>query len=326
MPPIIDRAIRPLLLAAALACAASASAQTLRATPAARGDDEEVVRVETELVILHVRVVDAAGRPVQDASRGEFRVFDNDAPQEVSLFTREEVPVTYGLVVGNAASLLPQMGPVVGLAKTLAGGNRPGDEAFLARFERGARPSIRWEFTPDRDALTRALDGLRTEGGAAALADALYFSAEHVAEGGEASRPPGPLRRRALILLTDGVDRGSHYEIEAVFELLRERGVQVYVIGFVDKLGEEKRRAVALINRLAAGSGGRAFFPASFAELPGVAREITRDLRTQYVLGYRPDDSARDGSYHRVRVEVTGPPGRGPLKAVTRPGYKAPGK
>lgn len=320
MPSKINRASRRLFIAALLACTVSA----LTRAQTARADDDEVVRVETELVILHVRVVDGANRPVRDASREEFRVFDNDAPQTVSLFTREEVPVTYGLVVGNTGSLQPQIGPVIGLGKTLVESNQPADETFLARFERGARAVIRWDFTPDRETLTRALDALRTEGGAAALLDAVYLSAEHVADSDGPSETPDPLRRRAMVLLTDGIDRGSRYKPEEVFERLRERGVQLYVIGFVDKLGAEKSEAVALVRRLAEVSGGRAFFPAAFAELPEVAREITRDLRTQYVIGYRPSNNKHDGSYHRVRVEVADAPGRGPRTAVTRPGYKAP--
>ena len=138
----------------------------------------------------------------------------------------------------------------------------------------------------------------------------MYLSAEHVSEykkGNEDDR-----RRRALILITDGEDRNSFYKQDQLFARLREEDVQIYVIGFVNELDKEsglirkspRERAVALINKLAGETGGRAFFPQSIADLPQIASEIVRDLRTQYVLSYYPTNRAHDGSYRAIRVTV----------------------
>ena len=113
-------------------------------------------------------------------------------------------------------------------------------------------------------------------------------------------------------MITDGEDRASFYSPDKLFARLREEDVQIYVIGFVRELDKEgglirkspREKAVNLINRLATETGGRAFFPESLSELPQIANEIVRDLRTQYVLAYNPTNKARDGSFRSIRVAV----------------------
>jgi Ca-activated chloride channel family protein len=313
-----------------------------RGVPARAGPDEALV-VETDLVNLHVRVADALSRAVADARRGEFRVFEDGVEQEIKFFSREEVPINYGLVFGNTRSLGAHVGEMIGAAKTIVEGSRAGDEFFLARFEpRAGGVALKWDYTNERAALFRLLDSLRGEGGAAALRDALYFSASYVARDEEevaahegvaapASKVSArALRRRALIVLTDGVDRASRYKEDELLARLAAEGVQVYAVGFLEAQGVEggrasprrREQARALLTRVADATGGRAFFPASFAELPTIAREIARDLRTQYVVGYTPTNRARDGRFRAVRVTVSG--GDGARTAATRPGYFAP--
>jgi Ca-activated chloride channel family protein len=174
------------------------------------------------------------------------------------------------------------------------------------------------------------LDDLYVEGGQTAVIDAVYLSAEHVAEykkGDDNDR-----RRRALIVITDGEDRSSFYSQEKLFSRLREEDVQIYVIGFVNELDKEggfirkspREKAISLINKLATESGGRAFFPESLSELPQIANEIVRDLRTQYVLAYNPTNKARDGSFRAIRVTVDESSSHDKRIALTRNGRIAP--
>ncbi|HAF16463.1 MAG TPA: hypothetical protein DCK99_22735, partial [Blastocatellia bacterium] len=129
-----------------------------------------------------------------------------------------------------------------------------------------------------------------------------------------------------------GEDRSSFYSQEKLFERLREEDVQIYVIGFVNELDKEgafirkspRDKAVNLINKLATETGGRAFFPQSLSELPQIASEIVRDLRTQYVLTYNPTNKARDGSFRSIKVAVDEASGRDKRIALTRNGRVAP--
>jgi Ca-activated chloride channel family protein len=236
------------------------------------------------------------------------------------------VPISYGLAIDTSGSLRSQLGQVIEAGKVIINSNKPGDETFLVRFISSDKIEQVQDFTSNKDDLIDSLDTFYTEGGQTAIVDAVYVSAEHVAEykkGDVSDR-----RRRALIVVTDGEDRGSQYKQEELFDRLREEDVQIYVIGFVNELDKEggfirkspREKAVALINRLAKETGGRAFFPESLADLPKIAEEIVRDMRTQYVVGYYPTNKARDGSFRAIRVAVADAPGKDKRIALTRNG------
>jgi Ca-activated chloride channel family protein len=168
------------------------------------------------------------------------------------------------------------------------------------------------------------------EGGQTAVIDAVYLAAEHAAERRKGD-PVEDKRRRALILVTDGEDRNSFYKQEQLWEALKEQDVQIFVIGFVNELEKERgfiskskrQKAVDLLDKMAKETGGRSFYPTSLSELPTIAEQITKDMRTQYVVSYRPASAGRPGEFRPVRVAVSD--GRGGEKriAVTRSGYTA---
>jgi Ca-activated chloride channel family protein len=288
-------------------------------------EEGEIYTVDTNLVNLNVRVIDRNNRPVNDVKREEFRVFEDNAPQKIEFFSREEVPISYGLVVDNSGSMKPLLEKVIEATRVLINENKPGDETFLLRFVDSDEIKLLQDFTANKDDLFDALDNMHTEGGQTAIVDAVYLAAEHTAEykKGDALNDK---RRRAMILVTDGEDRSSYYKLTQLFDFLRENDVQIYVIGFTSELDAEggfirkssKDKATELINKLATETGGRAFFPASLAELPTVAQEITKDMRTQYVVGYYPTNSKRDGTVRQIKVQIADEGKRDKRIAITR--------
>ncbi len=295
-------------------------------------DPEEVIRVESNLVNLQVRVIDRNNRPLPDVSKNDFQVFENGVAQKIEFVETEEVPISYGLVIDNSGSIRHQISDVIEAGKTIVNGNKPGDEGFVIRFIGSDNITTMKDFTTDKQALNDALDDMYIEGGQTAVIDAVYLAAEHAAE----YKKGGPLddkRRRALILVTDGEDRASVYKTEQLFESLKEEDVQIFVIGFVNELDKEggfirkskRQQAVNLLDRMAKDTGGRAFYPNSLTELPGIAQEITKDLRTQYVISYIPTSKARPGEFRPVRVAVADAPNHDKRIAVTRSGYTAKG-
>lgn len=287
------------------------------------------MRVNTELVTLNVRVIDRNNRPIDNVRQNEFKVFEDGVLQPIETFSREEVPISYGLAVDTSQSLRFQLQSVIDAGKTIVNSNKPGDETFLAKFISSDRIETLQDFTSNNDLLIDQLDNLYVEGGQTAIIDAVYVIAEHVAgykKGDDSDR-----RRRALIVITDGEDRASQYSQEKLFARLREEDVQIYLIGFVNELDKdggfirksEREKAISLINRLATETGGRAFFPQSLAELPQIANDIVRDLRTQYVLTYNPTNKARDGSFRSIKVAVDSGSSRDKRIALTRNGRVA---
>lgn len=298
-------------------------------TPPEVLDADSVIRINSELVQLHVRVIDRNNKPIGNVAKGEFHVFEDGVPQTIETFTREEVPISYGLAVDTSASLRSQIQSVIDAGKTIVNSNKPGDKTFLVRFISSDKIQTEQDFTDNRDLLIDALDNLYVEGGQTAVIDAVYLSAEHVAEYKEGDE--GDRRRRALIVITDGEDRSSFYKEPQLLARLREEDVQIYVIGFVNELDKDagfirkspRDKAVNLINKLASETGGRAFFPESVSELPQIANEIVRDMRTQYVIAYNPTNKTQDGSYRAIKVTVDQPSDSEKRIALTRTGRLA---
>jgi Ca-activated chloride channel family protein len=289
----------------------------------------ETIRINAELVQLHVRVIDRNNKPINDVPQNAFHVFEDGVAQAIETFSREEVPISYGLAVDTSGSLRAQLPTVIEAGKAIINSNKQGDETFLVRFISSDKIETVQDFTANKEALMDGLDSFYVEGGQTAVIDAVYLSAEHVSE---YRRGDGDdRRRRALIVITDGEDRNSFYKQEQLFARLREEDVQIFVIGFVNELDKDaglirkspRDKAVNLINRLATETGGRAFFPESISELPGIANEIIRDLRTQYVIAYNPTNKTQDGSYRAIRVAVDQPNNGDKRIALTRTGRLA---
>ncbi len=298
-------------------------------TPPPEIDAGDTISINADLVQLHVRVIDRDNRPINNVTQNEFRIYEDGVAQPIEYFTREEVPINYGLAVDTSGSLRSQLQSVIDAGKTIINSNKPGDETFLVRFISSDKIETVQDFTASKDLLMDGLDQLYVEGGQTAIIDAVYLSAEHVSDYKKGD--DGDRRRRALIVITDGEDRNSFYKQEQLFARLREDDVQIFVIGFVNELDKEaglirkspKEKAVSLIKKLASETGGRAFFPESVAELPQIANEIVRDLRTQYVLAYNPTNKTADGTYRAIKVTVDQPTNSDKRIALTRTGRLA---
>jgi Ca-activated chloride channel homolog len=290
-------------------------------------DEGGILKVNTNLVNLNVRVVDRNNRPIGDVRQDDFRVYEDGVQQPIEFFSKEEVPISYGLAIDTSGSLRSQIDKVIEAGKILVTNNKPGDETFLERFIDSEHIETVQDFTADRTLLEDALDNLIVEGGQTAVVDGVYLAAEHVAQY-KKGEDLNDRRRRALIVVTDGEDRSSYYKQDQLFARLREEDVQIFVIGFVNELEKEgslirkspRDKAMSLLDRMAKETGGRTFYPTSISELPKIAQEISRDMRTQYILSYNPTNKSLDGTYRSIKVSVADVSGREHRVALTRSG------
>lgn len=304
---------------------------TKTATPAPTiEEDEGVLRIETDIVNLNVRVIDRNNRPINNLRREDFKVYEDNVLQEIESFSKAEVPTNYAMVIDNSGSLRLQLDKVIEASKIIVGTNKPDDETSIIRFVSRDKISVEQPFTSNKTDLYDALDNMYIEGGQTAIIDAVYLSAEQVSEY-ERTRDPNDKKRRALILVTDGEDRDSYYNEAQLFELLRESDVQIYVIGFVSELSKEggfiskspQAKAKAFLERLAKETGGKVYFPTTLSELNGIAADIASELRTQYIISYAPSNTNKDGSFRSIKVTVTDGPNKEKRIAQTRNGRKA---
>lgn len=279
---------------------------------------------------LSVLVLDKKGQPVADLRREDFQVLEGNEPQTISFFSKEDVPVSYGLLIDSSGSLRQQFPKIIGAGKLIVSGGGPSDEGFLVRFISGDKINLVHDFTADKAVLLDRIGSFETEGGQTAVIDALYQSAVHLAK----HKPEEDVtrQRRALILVSDGEERGSRMRQEELIEFLRKSDIQVFIIGLVKDLDSEgsfirkspRVKAVALLEELAKETGGRAFLPESPSEMRDAALELARHLHSQYVIGYNPAARPGKDSYRKVRVKLIDAPGRDKLKVIARAGYTAP--
>jgi VWFA-related protein len=268
---------------------------------------QPVFHADASLVTVPVLATDAHGNAVRDLKPEEFRLYDNGAPREIGqVWLEEELPLVIGIVVDISASqrafLREHRTTVDGfLAKLL----RPGDRAFVVavnekvvlQSEFVGRPSGIGEIALARGGEPLGepcptLKGQRICGGTT-LWDAVYQTA-HL----ELSRFKG---RGALLILSDGIDTGSIHHLDQALDEVNRVGALAYTIRYPDPLSGLGGDGLL---RLATETGG-AYFEPPTGDYAAVLDRIQRDLRSQYVLGFRPEPDGN--SKHLLRVEVVRP-------------------
>lgn len=293
-------------------------------------DPNEIIRVDTDLVNLNVRVIDRNNRPINGLRQNDFKVYEDGVLQSIEYFSIAEVPTNYALVIDNSGSMRRLLEKVIEASKIVVNTNKPDDETSVVRFISSDKIEVLQDFTSNKIDINDALENMYIEGGQTAVIDAVYLAAEKVDEY-EKTRNPNEKKRRALILISDGEDRDSYYKEQQLFERLRESEVQIYVIGFTSELNNEggfiskspRAKAEGLLKRMAEETGGKAYFPNSPAELNVIARDIASELRTQYLISYMPSNDKKDGSFKAIKVVVKDGPNKQKRIALTRNGRVA---
>lgn len=279
--------------------AASASAQAPRPASTPR---PPVFEVGIEVINLNVSVTDARGQYVTDLRRGDFAIFEDGVRQELTIFTHEDLPISLALMIDSSASMDEKLPAARAAAKRFARTLRPQDVAQVVQFN--DRATVLEDFTADQALLEAAID--RTEaGGPTALHNALYVALKDLGK----QKKAGELRRRAIVLLSDGEDTASLVSDEQVLELARRTEINIYAISLRPRAIPERNRlkfsqAAHLLTSLTQDTGGQVHFANSLSELEAVYDRIAAELRSQYSLGYVSGNKRSDGKWRRIVVRV----------------------
>ncbi len=283
---------------------------------AAKPQSGSKIQVDVNLVVLHTTVVDDRGKFVEGLSQDNFRVYEDKAEQKLSVFKREDIPVSMGLVIDNSGSMRDKRPRVNEAAITLVQNSNPQDEAFVVNFNDDFYLDLDKDFSSSIPELKEALERIDARG-STALYDALIGSLDHLKKGHK--------EKKVLLVVTDGEDNTSRSSLEKTIREIQKTDTVIYTIGLLSQ--ESKRsakNAKKALSEIAAASGGVAFFPENVADVHAICEQVAHDIRHQYTLGYYPSNAARDGSFRTVRVDVIPPRGKGKLVARTRNGYYAP--
>ncbi len=265
----------------------------------------------TTLVVLPVNVTDAKGAFVSGLKPQNFKIFEDSRLQGITLFKEEDTPVTVGLIVDHSRSMGPKLSAVALAVNAFAHSSNPEDEMFVVDFnEKVSVELMRGKpFTHDAAELQQALSAVSAQG-QTALYDAVSEGLLHV--------DLGQWDKKALIIVSDGGDNASHTTFSELLKLARQSRVVIYSIGLVDEAGEEENPKV--LTKLSTATGGIAFFTKRSDDAAKFIKQIARDLREQYTLGYVPPTKNSRDSFRKIVVRVSSPDAR-KLRVRTRPGY-----
>lgn len=280
--------------------------------PAPNEGGEYALSVQVGLVVLRVSVTDSQGHVVANLDRENFRVLDNHQPQKITVFDREDIPVTVGLVVDESGSMAPNLPSVNAAALAFASSSNPQDQMFVVCFNDtvflglpGGAP-----FTRDAHELIRSLSSFAPRG-KTALFDAIAAALGHFHR--------SPTNRNVLIVLSDGGDNASKHKFRQVLEMAERSNVTIYTIALLDQSQAEQNPGQ--LGRFAKVTGGRAYRPQNAKETVSITRQIAGDIRHQYTLGFVPPNAPRSRAYHKLQVHVE-TPNHERLRVRTRAGYR----
>jgi VWFA-related protein len=281
----------------------------------AQEDNNFKLNVNVDLTELHVNVTDEKDHPIGNLQKDNFRVFEDQREQNLSVFKHEDLPLSLGLVIDNSRSMEPRKQRLDAAALAFVRKSNPDDETFIVHFDDAAR--LDRDFTNSIPLLEETLASTKPYG-QTAIYDALIIALNHMMHAKE--------MKKAILLLTDGVDNSSKHTLTEALDLAKRSEVAVYTVGLLSESGGQK--AEDSLVRIAEASGGRAFFPLTVDEARVDMERVARDLREQYTLGYIPSNPSRAGEWRSVRVEILPPQGvprTVKLFANYRHGYYGPG-
>lgn len=272
-------------------------------------------------VRLNVAVIERDAKAFGSLTREEFTVYEDEAPQQIISLNAQESPVSLGIAIDTSGSMITQLPLIERTALNMIGQLRPSDEACVVAFKRESE--LFQEFTNDQKALTSAVGDIYT-GGATALFDAVIATADYVYE-------TGKHKRKTLLFITDGIEKGSSVNEGEVVTALIENQTQAYFICLPlqnpsppHSRKKTPSKAIERLDRLAKASGGQSFYPDTADEPAAIAAKILGDMRRQYEITYVSTNNKQDGKLRKVRVVVSPKDGR-QLNVITRQGYYGPG-
>ena len=278
-------------------------------------------RSAVDLVSLNVTVTEGTGKYVTDLTAQDFAVFEDGVKQDVTFFTRTNLPIALALLIDTSASMenkLPTaQEAAIGFAKKL----RQQDLAEVVDFD--SRVVVLQSFSNSLFELEQAIRKT-SAGGSTSLYNAVYIALKDLKK--IVAKSSDDIRRQAIVVLSDGEDTSSLLPFEEVLDLAKRSETAIYSIGL--RAGEGTtgvsakgfKEAEFVMRQFSQETGGRSFFPNQLSDLAGIYGQISDELSSQYTVGYTSKNPKRDGSWRRVVVRATRPN----LTARTKLGYFAP--
>lgn len=262
-------------------------------------------------VLVQANVLDKKGRSVNTLPASDFTVYENGVRQAVDSFSHDDAPVSVGILVDNSGSMRPKRVQVDQAALNFVRASNPQDEVFIVKFN--DEYHLAAPFTNSIPKLETGLGEIDPQAGTA-LYDAIIHAVAYLNQYGKRSK-------KVLLLVTDGQDDASSHDLQQTLSIVQSQDAPlIYCIGLVDKEdGAAARKAShKVLVQFADATGGLAYFPKDLDQVDGITKKVAQDIRLQYSLVYRSNQTTP--GFRSIRVEVNDPHLKH-LTAHTRKGY-----
>jgi Ca-activated chloride channel family protein len=274
-----------------------------------------LLRTRTDLVLVPVTVLDSQQRVVTDLQLDNFFLADNQALQTIKYFSHEDTPLSLTVVLDASGSMATKIEDARRAAIELLKTSNEQDEFGLVVF--GDKPRVAVDFTGSADEVVKTVASIQPDG-FTSLWDGLYL--------GLLQQKKASCARRAIVIISDGGDNHSRYSEDEIKSVLKEADVQVYAIGTFDAFlkRNEERMGPLRLDEITSVTGGRMIAVHDPVDIRSAAREISLELRHQYVLGYRPTNRSDGGKWRKIKVGLKETSRRAKLRLYARNGYYGP--
>ncbi len=276
------------------------------------------LRVNINLVTVPVMVTDAKGSPVTDLGKADFQLLEDSNVQPIDYFYSEDSPISVGLVVDLSSSMGNKIERVREAVSEFFKNADPKDDYFVITF--ADKVKVFANTTQSTETIETQLLELKPKGNTA-LADAIFLGLDKLKS--------ASYRRKALVIISDGGDNMSRHSLRSVKNLAKESDAQIYAIDVCDAPGLlftrklEEKFGRQWLSRVTEVTGGRTLAVDNAEGIPGAASQISRELRNQYVLGYRPAAMPHESKWRKIKVRITRKPDPLPFQVYYRTGYMA---
>ena len=295
------RPLHSVLLIVLLSFAISASAQ----------EEDAVVSIDSSVVVLNATIVDSKGRHVGGLKQNQFTILENGVEQEINFFTAEETPFAAVILLDTSGSMEQRVSLARSAAIRFLDGLRTADNAEIYRFD--SKVSLVQKFSNSRDVSERLFD-LKADG-MTALNDAVYQAAKDLA-----ARPE---KRRAIIVLSDGMDTFSAKSADKALKAALAAGASIYTVDMssIETNGKLRAQNQGVLRNFAEKTGGTFIATPGGIAMRDAFAKIVDELGVQYTIAYQPKNLTKDGKWRSVELRVAKPG----LTIRTRKGYHAEG-
>jgi Ca-activated chloride channel homolog len=279
----------------------------------AQQDDVDVVRVNTDLVVLNLTVTDKAGQYVPGLRLSDFKVFEDGkeiSSQLVTGFSVQESPFAAVVLLDTSGSMESRLSLARSAAIRFLDRLREEDVAAVYKFD--SKVEQVQEFSTSRDLAPMAF-GMRATG-LTTLNDAIVDAARALSDRTE--------KRKAIVILSDGLDTHSHASTDKAIESALAIGATIYAVDMSASEGAfaSNRQSAGILKDFAEKSGGRFVATPGGQALRDAFASIAEELGHQYTIAYRPMNQKRDGKWRKLDVQIA----KSDLLVRTRKGYRAP--